>query len=158
MYALFMLIIMRTSLLFTDSDAFDGLLYVAIGMGLAKGVRQVYMSCIVPSYIPIERLPAASGIQMVANGIVLLSMGSSIGKFQKFNLKFSSLIFIFSGLFHDLFGSYAICIIFINVMTFITLVLWTSEMIYMKRKNAQKSKEIEETQVPELCKLNIEVN
>lgn len=43
-------------------------------------------------------------------------------------------------------------------MTFITLTLWTGEMIYMKRKNAQKAKEIEETQVPELCKLNIEVN
>lgn len=79
MYALFMLIIMRTALIFTGS--MDGIMYVAIGMGLAKGVRQVYMSCIVPSYIPIERLPAASGIQMVANGIVLLSMGSSIGEF-----------------------------------------------------------------------------
>jgi hypothetical protein len=78
MYALFMLIIMRTSLMFATS--FNGILYVAIGMGLAKGVRQVYMSCIVPSYIPLERLPAASGIQMVANGIVLLSMGSSIGE------------------------------------------------------------------------------
>lgn len=78
MYALFMLIIMRTSLLFTND--YNGIIIVAIGMGLAKGVRQVYMSCIVSSYIPLERLPAASGIQMVANGIVLLSMGSSIGE------------------------------------------------------------------------------
>lgn len=78
MYALFMLIIMRTSLLFAKT--YYGLLYIAIGMGLAKGVRQVYMSCIVPSYIPIDRLPAASGIQMVANGIILLSLGSSIGE------------------------------------------------------------------------------
>jgi predicted MFS family arabinose efflux permease len=82
MYALFMLIIMRTTLLFAKT--YYGILYVAIGMGLAKGVRQVYMSCIVPSYIPIERLPAASGIQMVANGIILLSMGSSIGKLKYF--------------------------------------------------------------------------
>lgn len=78
MYALFMLIIMRTSLMFATS--FNGIIFVAFGMGLAKGVRQVYMSCIVPNYIPLERLPAASGIQMVANGVVLLSLGSSIGK------------------------------------------------------------------------------
>ncbi len=78
MYALLMLLIMRSALLFTES--FFGILCVSIGMGLAKGVRQVYMSCVVPSYIPIERLPAASGIQMVANGIVLMSLGSSIGR------------------------------------------------------------------------------
>jgi len=77
MYALFMLIIMRTCLICTNS--YQGILIVAVGMGLSKGVRQVYMSCIIPSYIPLDRLAAASGIQMVANGIVLLSLGSSVG-------------------------------------------------------------------------------
>lgn len=81
MYALLMLIITRTSLLFTRS--FNGILYVAMGLGLAKGVRSVYMSLVVPSYIPLERLAAASGIQMVANGIIILSMGSFVGKDSK---------------------------------------------------------------------------
>lgn len=35
---------------------------------------------VVPSYIPLERLAAASGIQMVANGILILLMGSFVGK------------------------------------------------------------------------------
>lgn len=78
MYALLMLIITRTSLLFVKS--FHGILYVAMGLGLAKGVRSVYMSLVVPSYIPLERLAAASGIQMVTNGIIILSMGSFVGK------------------------------------------------------------------------------
>lgn len=78
MYALLMLIITRTSLLFTRS--FNGILIVAMGLGLAKGVRSVYMSLVVPSYIPLERLAAASGIQMVANGVIILSMGSFVGK------------------------------------------------------------------------------
>lgn len=43
-------------------------------------------------------------------------------------------------------------------MTFITLSLWTAEMIHMKRKNEREAKEIEQNQVPELCKFNIEVN
>lgn len=138
MYALFMLIIMRTSLICTDS--YQGILIVAIGMGLAKGVRQVYMSCIIPSYIPLDRLAAASGIQMVANGVVLLSMGSSIGAFR------------------DLFGSYTVVVIFINIVTFITLLLWTIELIYMKQKNSKRAKEMEQNQIPELCKYDIEVN
>lgn len=138
MYALFMLIIMRTSLICTDS--YQSILIVAVGMGLAKGVRQVYMSCIIPSYIPLDRLAAASGIQMVANGVVLLSMGSSIGAFR------------------DLFGSYKVVVIFINIVTFITLMLWTIELIYMKQKNSKRAKEMEQNQIPELCKYDIEVN
>ena len=78
MYALFMLIITRTSLLFART--YQEILYVAMGLGLAKGVRSVYMCLVVPSYIPLDRLAAASGIQMVANGIIILSMGSFVGK------------------------------------------------------------------------------
>lgn len=80
-YALLMLIITRTSLLFARS--YHGILYVAMGLGLAKGVRSVYMTLVVPSYIPLERLAAASGIQMVTNGIIILSMGSFVGKRKK---------------------------------------------------------------------------
>lgn len=161
MYALFMLIVMRTSFLFANT--YQGILIVAIGMGLAKGVRQVYMSCIVPSYIPLDRLAAASGIQMVANGVVLLSMGSSIGKINLtiiIDLMFRILIFHshLIGMFRDLFGTYAVCIIFINVITFTTLTLWTIELIYMKRKNSKIAKQLEENKIPELCKFNIEVN
>lgn len=78
MFALMMLIISRTCLLFTSN--FNEILTVAGVLGLAKGVRTVYMQTIVPSYIPLNRLAAASGIQMVANGIILLSMGSFVGK------------------------------------------------------------------------------
>ena len=78
MYALLMLIITRSSLLFARS--YNEILFVAMGLGLAKGVRSVYLSLVVPSYIPLERLAAASGIQMVTNGIIILSMGSFVGR------------------------------------------------------------------------------
>lgn len=42
MYALFMLIVTRTCLLFAKS--YQEILFVAIGLGIAKGVRSVYMS------------------------------------------------------------------------------------------------------------------
>lgn len=56
---------------------------MAAGLGVSKGVRSVYMTLVVPNYIPLERLPAASGIQMVTNGILLLSMGSLVGGFSR---------------------------------------------------------------------------
>jgi predicted MFS family arabinose efflux permease len=54
MASLFMLIVARTSLLFANS--YQGILIVAMGLGLAKGVRSVYMQLVIPSYIPLERL------------------------------------------------------------------------------------------------------
>lgn len=82
MYALLMLIITRSSLLFAKT--YQEILIVAMGLGLAKGVRSVYMSLVVPSYIPLDRLAAASGIQMVANGVIVLSMGSFVGESRNF--------------------------------------------------------------------------
>jgi hypothetical protein len=52
---------------------------VAVALGVAKGVRTVYMTIVIPSYVPIERLAAASGIQMVVNGMLLMAFGPLIG-------------------------------------------------------------------------------
>lgn len=79
MLALLLLIITRSSLLFAHS--YNEILIVAASLGLAKGIRSVYMNLVIPSYIPLNRLAAASGIQMVTNGIILLSMGSFVGEF-----------------------------------------------------------------------------
>lgn len=138
MYALLLLIITRSSLLFAHT--YNEILIVAASLGMAKGIRSVYMNLVVPSYIPLNRLAAASGIQMVGNGVILLSMGS------------------FVGIFHDLFGSYKICILFINFVTFITLVLWTAELIVMKRRNAKKAKDEILCEIPKLENFKVEVH
>lgn len=64
-------------LLFSD---FSSLLGVAVGLGIAKGIRTVYMSLVIPSYVPIERLASASGIQMMVNGVFILIGGPALGK------------------------------------------------------------------------------
>jgi hypothetical protein len=53
---------------------------VAVALGVAKGVRTVYMTIVIPSYVPIERLAAAAGIQMVVNGMLLMGFGPLIGE------------------------------------------------------------------------------
>jgi hypothetical protein len=59
-------------------------LVVAVALGVSKGVRTVYMTLVIPSYVPIERLAAAAGIQMVVNGILLMAFGPLIGQYYKY--------------------------------------------------------------------------
>lgn len=65
-------------MLFTNS--FLGMIFVALAMGVTKGLRTVYMNIVIPSYVPIERLAFASGIQMFVNGIVIIVLGTVLGK------------------------------------------------------------------------------
>lgn len=55
------------------------MLVIGLALGVAKGIRTVYMSLVIPSYIPLDKLPSASGIQMLTNGILLLTIGPLIG-------------------------------------------------------------------------------
>lgn len=96
---------------------------VAVFLGVAKGVRTVYMGLVIPSYIPLKRLPAASSIQMMTNGIILMTIGPLVG------------------LIRDLSGNYSKSILFINAFTIVTLVMWAIEMVYVSRKTAQKRRE-----------------
>lgn len=67
----------HTALLFING--FVSLLIVACGLGAAKGIRSIYMSLVIPFYVPIHKLPNASGIQMIVNGMLLLCAGPMLG-------------------------------------------------------------------------------
>ncbi|KAL6267707.1 hypothetical protein P5V15_000778 [Pogonomyrmex californicus] len=125
MLSLFLLIISRTSLIF--ATGFASMLAVAIGLGAAKGIRSVYMTLVVPSYVSIQKLPNASGIQMLTNGMILMSAGPMIG------------------LIRDNTGNYTICIILLNCVTALTLFIWTIEMILIRRKTARQKSQLSET-------------
>ncbi|XP_055714006.1 uncharacterized protein LOC129808222 [Phlebotomus papatasi] len=112
MYSLVMLIIGRACVPFAHS--YSAMLGVGFFLGVGKGVRSVYMGLVIPSYICIERLASASGLQMLTNGFLLLTLGPTMG------------------IIRDISGSYVNCIIFINLTTAATLVMWTAEIIYHK--------------------------
>jgi len=57
---------------------------VAIGMGVAKGMRSVYMLLITPSYVPLQKLANASSIQSMTNGIFLVCGGPILGKQKQY--------------------------------------------------------------------------
>ncbi|KAK0091864.1 hypothetical protein PV326_002596 [Microctonus aethiopoides] len=111
--SLAMLIISRTILIFCTG--FIPVIIMAIGIGFAKGFRSVFTSLIVPSYIPLERLADATGIQTVVNGIILMALGPLMGIIRESR------------------GSYGPCIVILNAMSALTIVMWVTEMIIVKR-------------------------
>ncbi|CAG5056131.1 unnamed protein product [Parnassius apollo] len=119
--SLVVIIIIRSLMLFTTS--FTGMLFVAIAIGITKGVRTVYMNIVIPSYVPLERLPFASGIQMFFNGIVIITLGSLLGRIREAS------------------GSYRIPIIVLNFVTFATVISWSIEFLYfkLKKKNSEEA-------------------
>jgi hypothetical protein len=68
------------TVLSTWGDTYVIVIGVALIVGLAKGTKAVFQALIIPDYVPLGRLPAASGILMVCNGILSISVGPIIGK------------------------------------------------------------------------------
>lgn len=99
------------------------ILGIATGLGIAKGVRRVYVGLIIPSHVSLEKLPSASGMEMMANGFCILTGGFVLGMVR------------------DLTGSYYFCIVIMNFVTFLTIVLWTIEGLIFKysKKNDQEA-------------------
>lgn len=54
-------------------------------IGLGKGLRTVFMALVIPSHVPLHRLPAASGLQLLFAGIFYFVMGPVVGEFTLFD-------------------------------------------------------------------------
>lgn len=50
-------------------------------IGVFKGVRTIFWPLVIPSCVPLKRLPAASGLQLLISGIFTLAAGPFVGKF-----------------------------------------------------------------------------
>ncbi|XP_075154472.1 uncharacterized protein LOC142228058 [Haematobia irritans] len=101
----------------TLTDSYAMLLGVFVLIGLGKGLRTIFAVLIIPSYVPLKRLPAASGLQLICTSIVSFTLGPLLG------------------IITDSYG-YKVTIHCINVITCITLMLWLIE--YLCRKKLSK--------------------
>ncbi|KAJ8940399.1 hypothetical protein NQ318_009328 [Aromia moschata] len=80
------------------------------------------MSLVIPTYVPLDRLAAASGIQMMVNGICIIIGGPLLGVVR------------------DITGSYSLCIILMNCVTFTTVIMWTTEYVLRRYRNKEENK------------------
>ncbi|KAG5315825.1 MOT1 protein, partial [Acromyrmex insinuator] len=105
------------TILSTWGDTYVIVIGVALIIGLAKGTKAVFQALIIPDYVPLERLPAASGIQMVCNGILSISMGPIIG------------------LIHDSTNSYVGALYFTSFLSLSCVFLWLIGGLWTFRRN-----------------------
>ncbi|XP_023289970.1 monocarboxylate transporter 14 isoform X2 [Orussus abietinus] len=68
----------RTLLNFDNHSYNFIMLSLSLIVGVAKGTKAVFQALVIPDFIPLERLPAASGILSVCNGIAAVSLGPLI--------------------------------------------------------------------------------
>ncbi|GAB0100903.1 hypothetical protein DMENIID0001_170010 [Sergentomyia squamirostris] len=123
LYSLVMLIAGRSCVPLAKTHSV--MLGVGFFLGVAKGVRSVYMSLVLPNYVSIERLATASGLQMMTNGLLLVTIGPLMGVIR------------------DISGSYVKCIILLNLVTCTTIIMWVGEMIYLKYRKTPSTGEEE---------------
>lgn len=53
-----------------------------VWIGLCKGVRTIFWPLIIPGYVPLNRLPGASGLQLLISGLFTLMGGPFVGAFM----------------------------------------------------------------------------
>lgn len=127
-------------------NGYTSMLIVCSALGVAKGIRSVYMCIVIPSYIPLERLASASAIQLFGNGVVMMCIGPILGSyFSKRELQlFRYLKFIISvclpGLIKDVSGSYVGCVHFLNACTCITILMYSIELTYTRFRSQKCDK------------------
>lgn len=52
-----------------------------VWIGLCKGVRTIFWPLIIPGYVPLNRLPGASGLQLLISGLFTLMGGPFVGAY-----------------------------------------------------------------------------
>lgn len=61
-------------------QSYWAVLLVAVIIGFGKGLRTVFMALVIPTHVPLHKLPGATGIQLLTAGIVYISLGPVVGK------------------------------------------------------------------------------
>lgn len=76
-----MIIFLFARLAIILSTGYGWAMFGCIILGMGRAIFTVYWNVVVPSCVPIERLPSAMGILMITNGILLMTTGPIVGKY-----------------------------------------------------------------------------
>ncbi|CAK9826588.1 Monocarboxylate transporter 13 [Anthophora retusa] len=102
---------------------FGVVLAVAVLIGAGKALRTIFMALVIPTHVPLSRLPGATGIQLLTSGIISLTLGPVVGWIR------------------DITTNYGIMLHCLNILTYLTAISWSLEICITKRrakKMAQK--------------------
>ncbi|KOC62834.1 Monocarboxylate transporter 14 [Habropoda laboriosa] len=95
---------------------FGVILAVAVLIGAGKALRTIFMALVIPTHVPLSRLPGATGIQLLTSGIISLTLGPVVGWIR------------------DITANYAIMLHCLNIFTYLTVISWSLEICFTKRE------------------------
>ncbi|XP_076236513.1 uncharacterized protein LOC143180576 [Calliopsis andreniformis] len=101
---------------------FEIALAIAVLLGLGKGLRTIFMALVIPSHVPLSRLPAATGLQLLTSGLVSLILGPIVGWIRDFT------------------SNYMLMLHFLNIFTLLIIISWSLEVYFTKRKARKVAK------------------
>ncbi|XP_053682173.1 uncharacterized protein LOC128732803 [Sabethes cyaneus] len=81
-------------------------------IGFNKGLRTVFMALAIPSHVPLDRLPGATGIQLLFSGLFSLIVGPVVGFIRDQT-------------------NYTVTLHCLNITTFVTALSWGLEMFIL---------------------------
>eukprot|EP00099_Drosophila_melanogaster_P017395 NP_573367.1 uncharacterized protein Dmel_CG14196 [Drosophila melanogaster] len=90
-----------------------------VWIGLCKGVRTIFWPLIIPGYVPLNRLPGASGLQLLISGLFTLIGGP------------------FVGLVRDRYD-YSVTLHCLNMMSFVAATSWSLEALIRRHRRKQR--------------------
>ncbi|XP_022901447.2 monocarboxylate transporter 9-like isoform X1 [Onthophagus taurus] len=96
-------------IILVHTQTYQWSILVAVIIGFGKGLRTVFMALVIPSHVPLEKLPAASGLQLATSGLLFLVMGPVIGWIR------------------DSVNNYVVTLHLLNILTYATAVAWLGE-------------------------------
>ncbi|CAH2062937.1 unnamed protein product, partial [Iphiclides podalirius] len=101
-------------------QSYSVVLSVAVIIGFGKGLRTVFMALVIPTHVPLHKLPGATGIQLITAGIVYLALGPVVGWIKDNTTT-------------------AVTLHCLNIFTWLTAISWGLEKyISSKRQNETK--------------------
>ncbi|CAG9761990.1 unnamed protein product [Ceutorhynchus assimilis] len=89
-------------------------------IGLTKGTRAVFQSVILPKYVSLDKIPAATGVNMLFTGFVSLIIGPLLG------------------IVHDKTGSYIYALQTASVLSVSCVVMWILEWAFLERATSSE--------------------
>ncbi|XP_013185533.2 uncharacterized protein LOC106131089 isoform X1 [Amyelois transitella] len=105
------------------SQNYSLVLFVAVIIGFGKGLRTVFVALVIPTHVPLHKLPGASGLQLITSGIVCVALGPLVG-WIKDNASTGVLL-------HSL-----------NILTYLTAVSWGLEKYIRTRRQKVSNEEL----------------
>ncbi|KRT80452.1 membrane transporter [Oryctes borbonicus] len=112
-------------IILVHTQTYQWSIFVALIIGFGKGLRTVFIALVIPSHVPLDKLPAASGLQLVTSGILFFVMGPVVGWIR------------------DFVSDYVITLHILNILTYATAISWLTEKYLTDKKKGNAAKGVD---------------